>query len=109
MKNEFEHRPYISVLLILLAFVMLSVGWILIMSIGLFYYYQKEKISEYLYNVGVSLDYLAAAIIFNVRGNTISAIVYKREYWRAVWLVNWLFRDSEHCRSSFIKEFGGKQ
>lgn len=104
-ENYFEQRPYISAFLILLAFAFLSVAWVAVMLVGVFYYWNKEKIYSYLYNVGVSIDYLMAAIIFNVKGHTISAIVYKREYWRWVKFVNWLFRDSNHCRTSYEKEY----
>jgi len=108
-ENYFKKRPFVSSILILLAFVLISVSWVFAMVVGGFYYWNKEKIYEYLYNVGISIDYLVAAIFFNVRGHTVSAIVYKREYWKWVWLVNWLFRDSDHCRSSFEKEYRGEK
>ena len=104
-ENYFKKRPYVSAVLILLAFAVLSVAWLFIMLVGIFYYWNKEKIYSYLYNVGVSVDYLFAAILFNVKGHTISALVYKRKYRRMVWLLNWLFRDLDHCKSSFEKEF----
>ena len=106
-ENYFKERPVVSSVLIFVAFLFLSVAWVFIMIIGIFYYWNKEKIYGYIYNVGVSIDYLFAAIIFNVKGHTISALVYQKEHWRWVWFVNWLFRDNNHCRSSFEKEFGG--
>ena len=107
MKNEFEHRPYISAILILLAFAFLSVFWVIMVFVGVLFYWSRGKVTTYLYNVGVSVDYLLATLIFSTKAHTISAIIYKRKHYRAVKVVNWLFRDNDHCRSSFVKEYGG--
>ena len=105
MKNEFERRPYISGLLIILAFVFLSVFWVVMVIIGITYYWTKGKVTTYIYNVGVSVDYLLATLIFATKGHTISAIVYKRNYKKSVKFVDWLFRDKTHCKSSYEKEY----
>jgi len=105
MKNEFEHRPYISAILIILAFSILSISWLIMISIGIVYYYTKERATIYIYNVGVSVDYLLATLIFSTKSHTISAIVYKRKYFRIVGFINFLFRDNNHCQSSFEKEY----
>ena len=104
--NYFKKRPYISLVLIVLGFLFLSISWFFLIFIGAFYYWRRGKFYSYLYNIGVSIDYLFASILFNSKGHTISAIVYKKELWRSVAFVNWLFRDSAHCRTSFKKEFG---
>ena len=107
MKNEFERRPYISAFLIILAFVFLSLFWTIMIVLGIGYYWFKGLVTAYIYNVGVSIDYLLATLIFATKWHTISAIVYKRKYKRVVGIINWLFRDKEHCLSSFEKEYGG--
>jgi hypothetical protein len=105
MSNEFERRPYISAVLILFAFIVLSLFWVIFMLFGIIFYEIKGKLTTYLYNVGVSVDYLLATLFFCTKGHTISAIVYKRKYKLAVEIINWLFRDSSHCSSSYKKEY----
>lgn len=111
MKNEEEYlekRPFISVILILIGFALLSVFWIFIMLIGIGYYALKDQVTVYVYNVGVSLDYLLASLIFGTKGHTISAIVYKRKKMKWIKFINWLFRDKEHCITSYYKEYGAE-
>lgn len=104
-QNDLEKRPYISIFLILLAFVALSVAWFFIITLGVIYYAIKGKVVTYVYHVGISIDYLFATMIFGTKGHTVSAIVYKREYWEMVRFVNWLFRDRLHCKDAYEKEF----
>jgi hypothetical protein len=105
MKNEFERRPYISAVLIFLAFAFLSIFWLIMIAVGIVYYWSRDRLTEYIYNVGVSVDYLLATLIFSTKAHTISAIVHKRGYVKTVAFVNWLFRDSDHCQSSYRKEY----
>jgi len=104
-ENYLKRRPYVSVILIVLAFIVISLCWLIFMTIGMIYYATKNKLTKYIYNVGVSIDYLLASIIFGTKGHTISAIVYKRKYCKTVASINWIFRDKNHCKSSYEKEY----
>ncbi len=108
MKNEEEYlkkRPYASVILMIVGFGFLSFFWTIFIIFGILFYYAKDKLTTYLYHVGVSLDYLLASMTFATKSHTISAIAHKRKYLKLEKIINWLFRDKEHCRSSYVKEY----
>jgi len=108
MKNDLEKRPYISIILLLLAFILLSATWFVAVSLGVVYFALKGETVKYLFNVAIALDNLVATIIFGTYDHTVSAIIYKRKYHKSVAFVNWLFRDSTHCARAYVEEYGSE-
>jgi len=104
-ENEFEKRPFISALLIFVAFMMMSVIWFVLIIAGIVIYWFRDELTTYLYRIGVAIDQLLATMIWNTEDHTISAIAFKNKYERLVNFINWLFRDESHCRESYVKEY----
>jgi hypothetical protein len=52
----------------------------------------------------IALDQLANTLVGGYADETISARAYRKRWKRREAFINWLFRDPDHCRSSFESE-----
>ena len=59
----------------------------------------------------ISFDQFLGSLLFEGIGadETISAYCWRRGYTRRVALINWIMRDPDHCRNSWISERSGTQ
>lgn len=61
-----------------------------------------------LLQVAIAVDQLGNTLLGGMADETISARAYRNQ-WRAQKLINWLFRDPEHCRKAYESECNRKQ
>ena len=80
--------------------------------VGYSYHLYKEirfrhtfSMSEYNLNVSYQIDCVGCALVYNVRGHTLSAMAYKKDHWWFVYLINLFFWDRYHCENQYEKEF----
>lgn len=59
----------------------------------------------YAFNIAYHLDEAGGAMLFNSEDHTISAMVYEKEMLWAVELIDWIFRDTNHCFDAWQSEF----
>ena len=56
-------------------------------------------------NIAIAVDQLAGTIFLRTQPDeTISAWAYRTDRRKWVKFINWLFRDPDHCASSFMAE-----
>lgn len=67
----------------------------------------KENISttEYTDNISYQIDVAGCAMIYGIRGHTLSALAFHKQHWWFEYLINILFWDRHHCIKQFEKEF----
>lgn len=54
--------------------------------------------------VAIALDQLANTLLGGYADETISARAYRKGWRRREAIINWLFRDPDHCRDSYNSE-----
>ncbi len=62
---------------------------------------------KYSSNVSYQMDCVGCALVYNVRGHTLSAMAHERGHWWFEYLINLLFWDRDHCINEWKKEFRG--
>ena len=63
------------------------------------------SMKRYAYNIALHLDEAGGAMLFNSEDHTISAMAYKKEMFWFVDIIDWIFRDGEHCYKAWKDEF----
>lgn len=72
---------------------------------------RRKMLEQFHLNLAVNIDYVWGALLFGADGHTVSAICFKRQaegsarFARYVRVINWLFRDNEHCVRAYRHEF----
>lgn len=95
--------------ILLVAAIMLT--FVLFLPLLLIHTIRRGKtLGKYYLNLAVNIDYVWGALLFGTDGHTVSAICYKRRmtytrYRKYVRLINWLFDDNTHCKTSYEYEF----
>ena len=59
----------------------------------------------------IALDQMLGSLLFEgiAADETISAYCWRRGYARRVAMIDWIMRDPDHCRNSWISERSGTQ
>lgn len=58
----------------------------------------------YIFNLLVAVDQLGNALIGGMPDETISAHAYRARWQVRAYLINWLFRDKDHCWKAYLSE-----
>ena len=58
----------------------------------------------YVFNVAEGLDKAGGAMLFNSNGYSISAMSHTMKYRWFENVINWIFRDPEHCKKAWTEE-----
>lgn len=65
---------------------------------------------SYPLRVLIAIDQLVATVFFGTEPDeTISAMAYRRNWTALQSFINFLFRDPNHCRDSYLSEKNGSQ
>jgi len=59
---------------------------------------------SYAYNIALHLDEAGGAMLFNSKDHTISAMVYEKGLWWIVDIIDFIFRDNDHCFNAWRNE-----
>jgi len=58
----------------------------------------------------IAIDQFFAVLLFGcMPDETISAMAHRRHWKRLARLINWLFRDPNHCAKAYLAEMDGEQ
>jgi len=61
---------------------------------------------EFAFNIALDIDREGETLFWNSgTTHTISARVYDKKKWWAVKLIDWIFREHNHCYNAWISEF----
>jgi len=68
-------------------------------------YKHKFSMSEYNVNVAYQIDVLGCALVYNVRGHTLSAMAFEKDHWWFTYVINLMFWDKHHSYDQWLLEF----